>query len=399
MPTPLTDQLDANRSDRLRVLIVGAGVAGRTLAALLHRDGMHPIVIDKAPETASPGYMLALMPLVDPAFTDLDITDAYHARSTPIRRFHIRGHTGKLLGRYLMSDMLSGYGQYRGISRSELLDALATNPTPITYEASVTAIDHTGGAAIATITDATSTTTAHVDLIVAADGINSKTRDLVIGPDNVTGLDTGWGGWITWGDPTDGPDAGEELWGRGFFLGTYPVKDRVGIIVCGHRDDTRNGPAAFIRTIGERITTTSPRTTDALTRIRDTTTSYFWPLYDKRSTTWRSKRFILLGDAAAGFLPTAGIGACMAIESAHVLSKHLSAANPRNLHRHLADYERHQRPRVEAAQDNSRTLARLMFNHSRTMAVARDIAARWVPINTALRPIRGLLETPPVTAT
>jgi 2-polyprenyl-6-methoxyphenol hydroxylase-like FAD-dependent oxidoreductase len=85
-------------------------------------------------------------------------------------------------------------------------------------------------------------------------------------------------------------------------------------------------------------------------------------------------RVALLGDAAAGFLPTAGIGAAMAMESAWVLGSLLADAAldrvPDALHR----YEASQRPRVEAAQANSRQLARLMFTRSR---VCRGCATPW----------------------
>ncbi|HIW60817.1 MAG TPA: FAD-dependent monooxygenase [Candidatus Stackebrandtia excrementipullorum] len=194
--------------------------------------------------------------------------------------------------------------------------------------------------------------------------MGSTTRDLVIGDDTVSGYDTGWGGWITWGDPADEQDLGEELWGRGFFLGTYPVKDRLGVILGGHRDDTAAGAAAFVHMVRDRLTTVATRTEHALKRIVDNDEKYYWPLFDRRSTRWAHQRVVLLGDAAAGFLPTAGIGACMAIESAEVLARHLRYATGNDLLRNLAEYERRQRPRVEAAQNNARSLARLMFNSS-----------------------------------
>ncbi len=52
-------------------------------------------------------------------------------------------------------------------------------------------------------------------------------------------------------------------------------------------------------------------------------------------------------------------------------------------------------PGVEAAQDNSRQLARLMFLESRVLAALRDTAARFVSLETALRPITKLLQEQP----
>jgi 2-polyprenyl-6-methoxyphenol hydroxylase-like FAD-dependent oxidoreductase len=104
---------------------------------------------------------------------------------------------------------------------------------------------------------------------------------------------------------------------------------------------------------------------------------------------------VLLGDAAAGFLPTAGIGAGMAMESAWALARMLRHAHPGAISGLLQAYEAAQRPRVEAAQDTSRQLARLMFHRSRLLASVRDVAFRMVSVQVALKPIQRLLATKP----
>jgi 2-polyprenyl-6-methoxyphenol hydroxylase-like FAD-dependent oxidoreductase len=50
---------------------------------------------------------------------------------------------------------------------------------------------------------------------------------------------------------------------------------------------------------------------------------FYWRLDDCRAPSWRAGRVALLGDSACGFLPTAGIGASMAMESAAVLADEL----------------------------------------------------------------------------
>ncbi|MDV3134438.1 hypothetical protein [Mycobacterium sp. 29Ha] len=61
----------------------------------------------------------------------------------------------------------------------------------------------------------------------------------------------------------------------------------------------------------------------------------------------------------------------------------------------LRNFELGQRPRVEAAQDNSRLLATLMFHRSRSLAWAREFAMRFVSVERALRPIQRLLQEQP----
>lgn len=86
----------------------------------------------------------------------------------------------------------------------------------------------------------------------------------------------------------------------------------------------------------------------------------------------------------------------MAMESAGVLADELSAsAVGTSAAVALERFEARQRPRVEAAHDNSRSLARLMFGRSRLFAFVRDQAFRVISIRSALKPILQLLESPP----
>jgi 2-polyprenyl-6-methoxyphenol hydroxylase-like FAD-dependent oxidoreductase len=130
--------------------------------------------------------------------------------------------------------------------------------------------------------------------------------------------------------------------------------------------------------------------------VEQATEPFFWPLGDCRAPQWAFGGTILLGDAAAGFLPTAGIGAGMAMESAWVLTRMLGHADRQDrIPALLRAYEAAQRPRVEAAQDTSRTLAKIMFRQSRLLAALRDLSMRFLSVEAALGPIQKLLADKP----
>ena len=42
----------------MKILIVGAGPAGLTLAYWLHRNGHTPVLVEKAPDIRTAGYMI-----------------------------------------------------------------------------------------------------------------------------------------------------------------------------------------------------------------------------------------------------------------------------------------------------------------------------------------------------
>lgn len=390
--TPLDAQITAQRNDRLRVLIVGAGVAGITLAQLLRRDGLHPVLVDRMPEMNHPGYMLALMPTVDQAFVDLGVHDDYLAAGTPMERYAFRSHRGTMLRSDSMSDLLRVYGSYNGISRGALIDVLTESGCPVTFGTTVRqVIDRT---ARFVDRDGASTGEAEFDLIVGADGIRSHMRS-VLGSPAPQVVRTGWSGWVGWAEDLSDPTLGEEVWGNGFFLGAYPVKGRLGVFLGGPDADLSDGPAAFAASIRRRVDTLGPRLEASLRAIEAAPDPYLWRLDDARAARWVLPDGVLLGDAAAGFLPTAGIGAGMAIEAAWMLGRMLAHADRESLPALLEAWERVERPRVEAAQSNSRMLARLMFRRGRILAWLRETTLRRLSVRAVLGPIVKLVAGRP----
>lgn len=390
---PATQYEDA-RHDPLRVLVVGAGVAGVTTARLLRRNGLHPVLIERSATGGSEGYMLALMPMVDPVLDELALWPEYRKRSVGFGRYRLCAHTGRPVRTDAMGELLAEYGDYRGISRGELLDLLSGADSPVSLGTTVAALTDTGAAATVRLASGEDAAEYEFDLVIVTDGIGSGTRRLLdSGP--VGGLDTGWGGWVAWAPADDEQDLGEELWGAGFFVGSYPVVDRIGVFLGGPDAVTAQGPERFVATVERRLPTPTDRTRRALRAVLSAESPYYWPMRDVRASRWVTGHTVLVGDAAAGFLPTAGIGAGMAMESAWVLSRLLLHADPANLATLLQAYERVQRPRVEAAQDNSRSLARMMFRGGTAFAVGRDVAARLLSIRAVLKPIRQLLDGRP----
>lgn len=392
------DQLAAVAGDPLRVLVAGAGVAGVTAAQLLRARGLHPVLLERSARDGDDGYMLALMPLVDPVLAELGLADSYVDNSVSLRGYRLRGHSGAQLREYSMVRLLSQFGDYRGVSRADLLGVLGSRGGTVTYGAVVSSIEQRLDGAHVTVDTPAGCGRGDFDLVIAADGMHSATRTLALGAEQVETYDTGWGGWVSWIEQDDGQDLVEELWGAGRFIGAYPVKDRLGVIVGGPRKDTRVGAERFAASTREALRSVGDRFDRVLTEIAGAKDTYYWSLTDCRCTTWSAGRVVMLGDAAAGFLPTAGIGAGMAMESAWVLAHHIGSGNVGDATAMLRDYERAQHPRVEAAQRNSRQLAKLMFLRGRSLAASRDTLTRFLPLESAIKPIRELLRDQPTAA-
>lgn len=90
-PISVEKQYERTATDNLRVLVVGAGIAGVTIAQLLRRGGRHPVLIERGDSRLAPGYMLALMPMVDAVLDEVGVRDAYRAASVPLERYAVHG--------------------------------------------------------------------------------------------------------------------------------------------------------------------------------------------------------------------------------------------------------------------------------------------------------------------
>ena len=115
---------------------------------------------------------------------------------------------------------------------------------------------------------------------------------------------------------------------------------------------------------------------------------------DVRAERWISGRVALCGDAAVGFLPTAGAGASEAIRAATVLADELSRADASSVVQALTAYEQRCRTAVERNQHDSRRLARAMFVDRPALVWARDQLARRYPAGRALAQVVASMRQP-----
>jgi 2-polyprenyl-6-methoxyphenol hydroxylase-like FAD-dependent oxidoreductase len=359
----------------MRVLIVGAGVAGLTLAARLAQQGRESIVIERDPDRVD-GYAIGLYPLGSCVLHGIGVYDDVLTTSQIVQKYELADGHGRLMQSMDMTVLTDGIGPMMMLRRADLLSALErVMEHPVRRGTVVADLRQTRDGVDVTFDDGTDD---RFDLVVGCDGIGSATRTMLFGHQD--GFETGWVLWTWWADRARfDATTFRELWGHGWFFGIYPCRDRV-MCAAGGPASTFGAPSAgaIAPVLGQRIAVAA---TDAgiAGAITDLTDGRAWAMRDVRSKHWSSGRVVLCGDAATAFLPTAGIGASIALRAASALADELSRADAASIPLALELYEKRCRSTAERNQTGSRRLARLMFMKSNVLGSVRDIAARRYP--------------------
>ncbi|MEZ4331226.1 MAG: FAD-dependent monooxygenase [Myxococcota bacterium] len=315
----------------MRVLIVGAGIGGMTLAALLERLPIRPTLIERAPNLAHAGYMLGLWSLGYRVLHGLSLYERFAAGAIPGNHYEVRDDRGRLVQRWSMQSIAARFGPNLSCSRPQLVELLrdALDATDLRFGTELESLVPDGEAIEARFSDGSRD---RFDLVVGADGLHSRVRALVFGEQ--PGFDTGWGGWVWWSDRASVPEETfVEHWGAGRFVGAYPTREGAGIFAGAPLAGGFEAPGpGRRRRLIERFQGMGRRVDAWLGAVPDDDAAlFFWRLTDVRAADWTRGRVALLGDAAAASLPTAGIGASMAMESAAVLADELSRCDARSI--------------------------------------------------------------------
>lgn len=308
-----------------------------------------------------------------------------------MERYILHDSTGKVLKEFPLAEFTDKYGDIRGVDWGLLL-ALLRSHIPqenMFYNTTVEHIQNNPHGAVVTFSDGSAQ---EFDLVVGADGIYSDVREMILSRNEYAYRATGWGGWCVWRSLEGFDEATyRELWADGWFVGIYPVHNKLAVIMGGNKKKLSQFTAAeFADLLRSRVPTGILHS--ALHSLEGLEDAFFWNVEDCRATRWFNKRVVLLGDAATASLPTAGIGASMAMDSASVLADELSRTDADYMSLALEKYVRRQKERVEMAQKNSRFLAKVMFQDSLSTSKVRNYLVRMYSLQGLLKDIVKIMN-------
>ncbi|MFG1796203.1 FAD-dependent oxidoreductase [Nocardia sp. NPDC049149] len=354
----------------MRILIVGGGIAGLTLAARLRQRGLRPTVIDTISSYGHAGSAITVWPTGSRVLHGLGLWNSFIHTSAPLQRYVVHDRDGKVLRTFDLDRLGKRDGLPRAAPRAELLAILesANGGTPVDLETEVAMMRQIGSTVRVRFDDGRER---DFDLVVGADGIRSRTRQQA--ELHTAEHRFGWRIWCWWARRgVTPPGELHETWGLRQIVSAYPTQDRVACFVAISRSFNDTGTEPW-------PPNDESRDSLILRTLREADRVECIDLVEVTVPQWIRGRIVLLGDAAAGLVPTTGIGASLAMESAAVLDDELVRVDTAHIDIALTRFARRRMPRVDAEQHRARVVGDVMMLESPIARHFRDLGLRYFP--------------------
>ncbi|HEU0195965.1 MAG TPA: FAD-binding domain [Nevskiaceae bacterium] len=347
----------------MRVVINGAGIAGTALAFWLGRLGHEVLLVERAPALRRGGYVLNLWGVGYDAAERMGLLPdllALQYRTEALRMVDRHGRTRGGYPSRVLSQLTRG--RIASLARADIAhvihQALDGNIETL-FGDSIAGVDDVGGRVRVAFEHALPR---EVDLVVGADGLHSRVRQLVFGPD--TQFEHPLGCHAAAFEVPGYRPRDDELYvahsAAGRYIARFPVRDDTMLFFMLFRDEYLDGAlpsdahgrkAALAHIFGD-MGWECPAILSALTGVDDV---YWDSISQIRMQTWTRGLVALLGDAAACPSLIAGEGSGFALAEAYVLAGEIQrhANDPGQA---LARYQAWVKPFVERKQKSAQRL-------------------------------------------
>jgi 2-polyprenyl-6-methoxyphenol hydroxylase-like FAD-dependent oxidoreductase len=361
----------------MRVIIVGGGLSGVTLATALTARGIAFDLIERAEGFAPVGAGIALMPPALRIGEKLGILEPLAAASCGLSTMRWLDRTGRVIQEFEYSAVWQGR-EVRSIHRSRLHDVLLAH-VPRDRIILADAVSHISDLGDRVEVRTENGRTLRGDVAVGADGIQSMVRRAMFGGAPPRYLGTNYWRTALLGDQL--VSSYTSMNARDRTLGLVPLGDGrthffaqvLSVEPLRLPGDER---AEWLRRSFEDFGGPAP---EALALITADNELHFGHGYEAAPVEkpWNRGRIVLIGDAFHASAPTLGLWGAMAMEDAWVLAEELAA---RELAEALASYCRRREPRVRWVEERTRAWVQRMKSPDRSFDPESMYRADYAPL-------------------
>jgi 2-polyprenyl-6-methoxyphenol hydroxylase-like FAD-dependent oxidoreductase len=319
----------------MRVLIVGGGIAGPTLAYWLQRLGHQPTLVESAPAPRLGGYLVDFWGAGFDVAERMGIAPELHRRGYHFTEARTVQRDGRRIASFEPEAFIGSGDRYVTIARSDLASTIfgtLDGRVETVFADTVEAIDDSAGDEDGVHVTLRSGARRDFDLVVGADGLHSRVRALAFGPQERFEHPLGI---VVAAFDVAGYRPRDELVAVmhaevGFQLLRLSLREDLTMFCLTLRDsghvplDSPEEQQALLR---RKLAGAGWETAAALDAMATARTFYFDRVSQIHMPSWSRGRVALVGDAAACPSLLAGQGSALAMIEAYVLAAELARAD------------------------------------------------------------------------
>ena len=342
----------------MKVLIVGAGIAGPTLAFWLNKSGHEVTIMEHASELRSGGYLIDFWGAGFDVAERMGIVPELRTRGYVFTEARAIDRNGRTIASFNPEAVIESNKRYLSIPRTDLASVI--------YDSIGGAVEMVLGDTVRDLADDgervrvtfESGSTRDFDLVFGADGLHSRVRRLAFGPDEQFEK---YLGLVVAAFDAERYLQRDELVAMmyaevGFQAIRLSFRDDATLLLFSlrHDGDVPTERAAQESLLREKLSGTGWEVPEMLEAMPHAKNFYFDSASQIRMPSWSTGRIALVGDAGAGPSFLAGQGSALAMVEAYTLAAELARTSD---HREaFARYEQRLAPLVRSKQDAAQGL-------------------------------------------
>ncbi len=342
----------------MKILIVGAGIAGPTLAFWLNKSGHEVTIVEHAPKLRTGGYLIDFWGAGFDVAQRMGIVPELRTRGYVFTEARAIDRNGRKIASFNPEAVIESNKRYLSIPRTDLAAVIYDSlggAVELMLSDTVRALADDGEHVRVTFE---SGSTRDFDLVIGADGLHSRVRKLAFGPDEQ--FEKYLGMVVAAFDVERYPERDElvaMMYAEvGFQAIRLSFRDDATLLLFSlrHDGDVPAERAAQERLLREKLGGAGWEVPEMLAVMPNAKNFYFDSVSQIQMPSWSTGRIALVGDAGACPSFLAGQGSALAMVEAYTLAAELARTSDHC--EAFAHYEERLAPLIRSKQDAAQGL-------------------------------------------